>query len=1145
MFTVATQAQLEASIWYFGRNAGLDFRSGAPTALTDGALATDEGCASIADGFGNLLLYTDGITVWNRNHQIMPNGTGLLGHDNSTQTALIVPQPNTPNIYYIFTVDAQAGPNGMHYSVVDMDLDGGLGDVTSVKNVRLMVQSNERLTAVQHSNGTDIWLIAHPWDSNDIYAYAISDTVLNPTPVRSPTPLRFENPPNSTGTNASVGQMKVSPDGSKLALCSDTMGVFLFDFDSATGTIGNMRQISPRLNAYGVEFSPSSNRLYATITVPRSYNHELFQYNLQALDIPASETLIGYEFGIGFALQLGIDGKIYGATGSRDFLYSIENPNALGTACNFVYRSVDLGGRVARGGLPPFIQSFFNVELDIRNLCLGDVTEFYANPSEPIVSVLWDFGDGTTATVENPTHTYAAPGDYTVTLRVTSASGTQEDSMEITIAEIPVAYAPAPQEVCHNTENYPLDLTTQDAAILNGQDPLQFTVQYFATQKDADDLTHVLDTDQVLGYGSTTFYARVSNILRPLCYDTSSFSILVKRQPVPAAIPDLTICDDDGDGFHTFDLDAMRTDLLANETPVFSAVTFHPNQADADGNTNPLPGSFTNTLPVETIYFRMENPTHTECYETGAIRLEVIDQVIANSPTDMEYCDDDNDGEAVFDLTQTKAEIIGTQNASTLSITYHATQADADTGTNALNETAYLSVGYQNTIYARVTNDSDASCYAMTSFQLLIFDTPLAPTIPDGLVCDDNNDGIFTFNLNEKRVEILDGNTDYSVSFHHTLNVADLGQNALADTFQNTVNPETLFFRIENNNNAHCFSTGSFVLEVLDVPTAHTAADIIICDEAETGSYTFDLSPKDAEILNGQDAKVYLVSYHRSELEALNNDNPVSKTDYQNTALTETLWARVQHSRLETCYDVSAFMLTVNPLPVATLEETYVICPDDPELVIDAGTFETYAWRDAQDNLLSNEASLAIEALGNYSLTVTQTANGLTCERTSNFEVLSSGAPESFTVQTDGTSDIIVLTIDAMGIGDFEYSIDGINFQPDNVFEVFPGSYTVYVRDPLECRVLDRDIVVMGYQKFFSPNGDNTNDLWNIIGGEQYPNSQVYIFDRYGKLLQQISPTGRGWDGMYQGNPLPASDYWFRYEYDEGKILTGHFALKR
>mgnify|MGYP001791177064 FL=1 len=215
----------------------------------------------------------------------------------------------------------------------------------------------------------------------------------------------------------------------------------------------------------------------------------------------------------------------------------------------------------------------------------------------------------------------------------------------------------------------PLDLTTQDAAILNGQDPLQFTVQYFATQQDADDLTHVLDTDQVLSYGNTTFYARVSNTLSPLCYDTSSFSILVKRHPVPAAIPDLTICDDDGDGFHTFDLDTMRTNLLANETPVFSTVTFHPTQSDADGNTNPLPDSFTNTLPVETIYFRMENPTHPECYETGAIRLEVIDQVIANSATDLEYCDDNNDSEAVFDLSQTEAELIGTQNASTLNIT--------------------------------------------------------------------------------------------------------------------------------------------------------------------------------------------------------------------------------------------------------------------------------------------------------------------------------------------------------------------------------------------------------------------------------------------------------------------------------------------
>ena len=103
--SLSTYAQKEANIWYFGYNAGLDFNSGSPVALTDGQIYTQEGCASIANSSGQLLFYTDGITVWNRNHQIMSNGTGLFGHDSSTQSSTIVQKPNSPNLFYIFTIN--------------------------------------------------------------------------------------------------------------------------------------------------------------------------------------------------------------------------------------------------------------------------------------------------------------------------------------------------------------------------------------------------------------------------------------------------------------------------------------------------------------------------------------------------------------------------------------------------------------------------------------------------------------------------------------------------------------------------------------------------------------------------------------------------------------------------------------------------------------------------------------------------------------------------------------------------------------------------------------------------------------------------------------------------------------------------------
>jgi len=138
--TLSLSAQNQANIWYFGHNAGLDFNGGDPVALNDGALFTDEGVATISDYNGNLLFYTDGKVVWNKNHQIMPNGTGLLGHASSTQSAVIVPQPSNSDLYYIFTVDYTASSGGMAYSVVDMDLENGLGNVSNVKNVPLICE---------------------------------------------------------------------------------------------------------------------------------------------------------------------------------------------------------------------------------------------------------------------------------------------------------------------------------------------------------------------------------------------------------------------------------------------------------------------------------------------------------------------------------------------------------------------------------------------------------------------------------------------------------------------------------------------------------------------------------------------------------------------------------------------------------------------------------------------------------------------------------------------------------------------------------------------------------------------------------------------------------------------------------------------
>ncbi|MEC7263662.1 MAG: T9SS type B sorting domain-containing protein [Bacteroidota bacterium] len=1149
---VPVLAQQEAAIWYFGRNAGLDFNSGTPVALTNGQLNTYEGSSSISDSNGNLLFYTDGITVWNRNHVPMPNGTGLLGDPSSTQSGIIVPKPGNPNTYYIFTVGDSDNPVGMHYSEVDMIQGGGFGTVVN-KNAPLISPTSEKLTAVQHANGTDYWVITHGWENQAFYAFLVSSAGVSTTPVTSNVGIDLANPGPGKSTRNAIGYLKVSPDGTKLAAAHSNIGAEMFTFDPSTGIVSNAIALSNERGVYGIEFSPDSAVLYLSYIFYVGFNYQLranvYQYDVSSnseVAIQASATLVSpiqtTEIG---ALQLGIDGKIYVAQYDQTYLGVINNPNALGVGCNYVENGVALAGRQSSLGLPPFIQSFFLSGILAQNFCLGDTTEFSVTSSDPILNIIWDFGDGNTSTLENPTHTYATSGTYTVNVTVTTASDTANEIKDIVITDTPVAYTPSDIEICSTTSES-FDFSLKDAEVLGAQSAMDFRVSYHTSQTDAELGGNALPNPYTNTNALETIYARISSLENPSCHDVSSFNILVKLAPELNVVNDWIACDDNGDGLFTFDLSTKDVEILNGQDVGMFTITYHRSQTDADSGANTVGPIYVNSLPMETLFFRIGNSVYPECFETGSFTIAVIEQVVANQPNDLEICDADNDESAIFDFTMVEGELVGTQDPSNLLISYHDSQSDADTGINAL-PTNYLSTTTQKTIYVRVANASDTSCYDTTSFQATIFATPVAPTILDWWVCDDDNDGQYQFDLNEKTTEIFDSNGNGEISFYVSEQDAELAQNAITgiNAYQNTENPQTIYFRLQNSNNLNCHDVGQFQLQVFDAPTAHEPVDIVVCDDAETGSYSFNLSQKDVEILNGQDGLVYEVTYYTTELDAYNATNAVKKGNYVNVDLIETLYARVQHALLDICYDVVEFSLTVNSLPQLELEDTYVICLDHPDLIVDAGLFESYLWKDAQGNTVGSQRTLQVTELGTYTVTVTQTTNGVTCEKSDTFEVVSSGAPDSFTVATSGLSDRITLDINAIGIGDFEYSIDGISFQSNNQFDVFPGKYTVYVRDPYGCRTLTDTVYALGYQRFFTPNGDGVHESWNIIGANEFPGSRIFIYDRFGKLLQQISPEGPGWDGKYLGRPLPASDYWFKFEHGEGEVMTGHFALKR
>ena len=328
---VGSYSQVQNNIWYFGNQAGLDFNSGSPVTLTDGMLDAYEGSASIADSAGNLLFYTDGVTVWNKVHGVMPNGSGLLGNTSTSQSALIVPVPGSSTNYYIFTIAELGG--AMTYSIVDMTLASGLGDVTSTKNSLLHSTVSEKQTAYQRCDGS-IWVISHEWETNTFFADLITTTGILPSILSSVGTIHTGG---SQPYFNSVGTMKISQQGDHLALAIRDAAIFeVFDFDKNTGIVSNSKALysDNYFSAYGVEFSQDGTKLYGTTIL----GGQLIQFNLlagsgSAADILTSAIILDSSLTYYLtSLQIGPDNKIYvgaeySGTAGPGFLGVINNPN--------------------------------------------------------------------------------------------------------------------------------------------------------------------------------------------------------------------------------------------------------------------------------------------------------------------------------------------------------------------------------------------------------------------------------------------------------------------------------------------------------------------------------------------------------------------------------------------------------------------------------------------------------------------------------------------------------------------------------------------------------------------------------------------------------------------------------------------------
>lgn len=330
-------AQQEGHVWIFGSHAGIDFSSGSPVAVSS-SIETIEGSASISDGNGQLLFYTEGSTIWDRNGNVMPNGTNLTGlagppgvspTASTTQSSVIVPIPDSSGKYYVFSLtDGTIGNiHNLYYSVVDMSLNGGFGDVIAGrKGILLDSMLSEKLTA-----GTgkccNIWVVVNRNNGN-FHAFEITAAGLNTAPVISPSGI-------NNGFAYNFGEIKFSPDGNHLAAANQSFfGLKLYDFNGYTGVFSNIRTLRNK-EFYGACFSPDNTKLYGA-------SDSLYQYNVT---LPTAAAITGSQQRLTFiggltTIKSGPDGKLYFQ--SNTGISAVTAPNLPGPASLVTHNALAL-----------------------------------------------------------------------------------------------------------------------------------------------------------------------------------------------------------------------------------------------------------------------------------------------------------------------------------------------------------------------------------------------------------------------------------------------------------------------------------------------------------------------------------------------------------------------------------------------------------------------------------------------------------------------------------------------------------------------------------------------------------------------------------------------------------------------------------
>lgn len=709
-----------------------------------------------------------------------------------------------------------------------------------------------------------------------------------------------------------------------------------------------------------------------------------------------------------------------------------------------------------------------------------------------------------------------------------------------------------------------IDLTEHEDSFLNSDSITDYQFNYYT---DSSYINQIVDPS---GYENTnqieTIYIDVIHSSNPSKSGQTSFVIEVFELPTVTPIVELTQCDDNTDGISLFNLEEVIGEITTNA--INETITFHETLTDATLGNSPISNTtnYLNATPsTDTVWARIVNGN--DCIRTSQVNLIISTTEIPLTFTrDFYECDDDiagtiTDGISSFDFSTVTTEIealfpVGQQ----LVITYYRNLADALSEKNSITDiTDYRNVGYPNTqnIYIRVDSLLDNDCLGLGAhINLYVEPIPIANPVTIARQCDDDFDGLYPFDTSQIEQTVLNGQTGMIVSY-----TDELG-NPLSSPLPNPflTASQTISINVTDSNskdkNGACSAATTLEFIVDKKPIANPVTDFITCDDDLDGVIEFDTSNIEQTLLNGQTGMV--VSYVDALGTALSSPLPNPFT-----SASQTITAKVENVLNGNCFAETPINFIVRPKPQFELDSDGVVCLNLPPVEFSIQNPNeanyTYSWTNEQGQEISNLPTAGINKDGIYTVVATSIYGCTSFPEKINITAYSiaSITSEQIEITDDSDNNIIEIFTSNLGIGNYEFAIqkegESIGFYQDEpIFEnIASGIYRVFVNDKNNCGEVNIDVSVIGYPKFFTPNNDGYNDYWNVIGvNEQfYANSLIYIFDRFGKIVAKVDPKTEGWNGFYNGESLPATDYWFSVELNDSlgntQIRKGHFSLIR